>query len=79
MLTAHEIKLRFGASIGTSSVVSPYFPGQSAQLNERARELRGELRIPRGGSAFAPITALSDASPPREAPPPTAAQIGSEK
>ncbi len=72
MLTAHEIKLRFDASVGSSAVVSPCLPGTSLDLNERARQVHGALRIPAGGSAFSPSGGLSAAltTPPQ---PPVAA------
>jgi hypothetical protein len=59
MPTAHEMKRSFDASVGSTAGfnVSPCFPGDSA----------GEPRIPRGGSAFAPVSGSSAASVPREA------------
>ena len=79
MLTANEIRLRFDASIGTSSVVSPFVPGQQAHLNERARPLRGELQVPRGGSAFGPVTLSSVVAAPPRTPPQAAQSTGESR
>jgi hypothetical protein len=75
MLTAHEIKLRFDASVGSSAVVSPCLPGSSLDLNARARQVPGELRIPAGGSAFSPPSGLSAASATPALPPVAATRV----
>ncbi len=62
MLNANEIARRMDTMVGNQPVVSPYSPGQSADLNERARTVQGTPRTPRGGTAFVPLSAIASSA-----------------